>query len=136
MFLVDIYDGDHEPMIFHGKTLTSKVQVREVCEVIKKYGFIASPYPIIISAEIHCCVAQQELLVEIMSGVFGDTLVRAPIEDRPVLEKLPSPEELKGKVLFKVSSMIAVGFLYIFTNQTGHPDKESVAFRNCPDGRC
>lgn len=103
---MDIYDGDTEPMIFHGKTLTSKVSVREVCEAIKTYGFIASPYPVIISAEIHAGVQQQEQLANIMSAVFGDALIKAPIDLQRTFERLPSPEALKGKVLLKVTSSV------------------------------
>lgn len=101
---MDIYDGDKEPMIFHGKTFTSKVSVREVCEAIKKYGFISSPYPIIISAEIHCGLAQQDMMADIMLSVFGDSLVHAPIDARPAITVLPSPEDLKGRILLKVRS--------------------------------
>ncbi len=99
---MDIYDGDSEPMIFHGKTFTSKVSLREVCQAIAKYAFVASPYPVIISAEIHCGLLQQDMMVDIMTEVFGDVLVRAPVEGRPTIEALPSPDDLKGKVLLKV----------------------------------
>ena len=103
---MDIYDGEGAPVIYHGKTLTTKVPVREVCQVIAKYAFVVSPYPIIISAEVHCSVAQQDMLVDIMSEVFGSALVRAPLESeegREVkIERLPSPEDLKGRVLLKV----------------------------------
>ena len=100
--LVDIYDGDNEPMVFHGKTLTSKVPVREVCEAIAKYAFVTSPYPIIISAEIRCSVPQQDILAKIMHKVFGEALVSTSTEGNPTIDKLPSPEDLKGKVLVKV----------------------------------
>lgn len=89
-------------MITHGKTFTSKVSLREVCEAIKKYGFVASPYPIIISAEVHCSVPQQDMIAEIMISVFGDSLVREPPEGLPKIDALPSPEELKGKIMLKV----------------------------------
>lgn len=104
---MDIYDGENEPAIFHGKTLTSKVSLREVCEVIAKYGFVASPYPIIISAEVHCSLPHQDLIAEIMIEVFGDTLVRMPYQDsaaKPKINVLPSPEDLKGKILFKTKN--------------------------------
>ncbi|OAX38558.1 PLC-like phosphodiesterase [Rhizopogon vinicolor AM-OR11-026] len=101
---IDVYDGDTGPMVFHGKTFTSKVSVREVCEAIAKYAFVTSPYPVIISAEIHCSVRQQEMMVEIMRTVFGDALVNAPVEGRPKLEVLPSPEQLKGSVLLKAKN--------------------------------
>jgi len=106
-FAVDIYDGENEPAVFHGKTLTSKVSLREVCEVIAKYGFIASPYPIIISAEVHCSLPQQDLIAEIMISVFGDMLVRKQPGDssmKPKFDVLPSPEDLKGKIVFKTKN--------------------------------
>ncbi|KAF9558976.1 PLC-like phosphodiesterase [Agrocybe pediades] len=104
---VDIYDGEQEPMIFHGKTLTSKVSLRSVCQVIAKYGFVASPYPIIISAEVHCGLAGQDLIAQIMTEEFGDALVRVPVDadgPREKIEQLPSPDELKGKILLKAKN--------------------------------
>lgn len=103
---VDIYDGETEPVVYHGKTLTSKLSVREICLAIAKYAFVTSPYPVIISAEIHCGQGQQDMIVAIMTEVFGDTLVTAPIEGRPKIDQLPSPEDLKGRVLLKVRSLI------------------------------
>ena len=70
-----------------------------------KYGFVTSPYPIIISAEVHCGVTQQNMLASIMKKVFGDALVSAPVDDRPKIEVLPSPEALKGKVLLKAKNL-------------------------------
>jgi phosphatidylinositol phospholipase C, delta len=102
---VDIYDGDTEPMIFHGKSFTSKVSLREVCLAIAKYGFVASPYPIIISAEIHCSLPFQDLIAEIMIEVFGDRLVSAPLSERLRIDNLPSPEELKGRILLKAKNL-------------------------------
>ncbi|KAI5984249.1 PLC-like phosphodiesterase [Pisolithus marmoratus] len=87
---LDIYDGVTEP------------PVREVCEAILKSAFVTSPYPIIISAELHCSVAQQDILVAIMHEVFGEALVSAPVGEQLKIDKLPSPEELKGRVLLKV----------------------------------
>ncbi|KAI8989024.1 PLC-like phosphodiesterase [Trametes punicea] len=102
---LDIYDGDSEPLVYHGRTLTSKVSVRDACAAIAKYAFVASPYPIIISAEIHCSVPQQEQLVAIMKEVFGPALVCAPVQERPRIEVLPSPEDLKGRVLLKAKNL-------------------------------
>lgn len=100
---VDIYDGeDDEPVVYHGKTLTSEVTVRAVCEAIAKYAFVTSPYAVIISAEVHCGVQQQNKIVEIMTAVFGDSMIQEPVEGRPSVDQLPSPEKLKGKILLKV----------------------------------
>ncbi|GLB34525.1 putative phospholipase C [Lyophyllum shimeji] len=102
---LDIYDGEtpSEPQIFHGKTFTSKVSLRDICHAIRKYGFATSPYPIIISAEIHCSLAGQDAIADIMMEVFGDALVHTPHEGR--IERLPSPEELKGRILLKTKNL-------------------------------
>ncbi|KAG5640769.1 hypothetical protein DXG03_007249 [Asterophora parasitica] len=106
---LDIYDGEQpsEPQIFHGKTLTSKVSLREVCHAIWKYGFVTSPYPIIISAEVHCSLAGQDAIARIMKEVFKGALVQEPHPG--VIEKLPSPEELKGRILFKTKNLNLLG---------------------------
>ena len=100
---VDIYDGDIEPMVYHKHTLVSKVSLRDACAAIGKYAFVASPYPIIISAEVHCSLPQQDLIAKIMQEEFGDALMSAPVDARPRLEVLPSPEDLKGCILLKVN---------------------------------
>ena len=105
---LDIFDGEGEPVVYHGRTLTSKVLVRDICHAIMKYAFVTSPYPIIISAEIHCGVAQQAQLVSIMKEAFGDALVWAPVGNRPKIEVLPSPEELKGRVMLKTKNLYIV----------------------------
>ncbi|TRM68742.1 PLC-like phosphodiesterase [Schizophyllum amplum] len=113
---VDIYDGptpSSEPLIFHGKTLVSKVPLRAVCAAIAKYGFVASPYPLIISAEMHCSVLGQVQVARVMIEEFGEKLVRVEaVDDMPEdgmqIDQLPSPEELHGKILLK-SKNVHVG---------------------------
>jgi len=70
-----------------------------------KYGFVTSPYPIIISAEVHCGLTQQDMLANIMKSVFKDALVSAPVDGRPKIDVLPSPEDLKGRVLLKAKNL-------------------------------
>ncbi|TFK65544.1 PLC-like phosphodiesterase [Pluteus cervinus] len=108
---LDVYDGDEEPVIYHGKTLTKKVAFREVCHAIAKYAFVASPYPVIISAEVHCGVGQQEVLVQIMKEEFGSALISVGDGDRPKIDVLPSPEALKGKFLLKAKNLYVVAQL-------------------------
>ncbi|KAF8957990.1 PLC-like phosphodiesterase [Flammula alnicola] len=110
----DIYDGDLEPMIFHGKTLTTKVSLREVCQAIMKCGFSTSPYPIIISAEVHCSLPQLDWIAAIMTEEFGESLVRVPPEGLPKIEALRSPEQLKGKILLKVRFYYVDGTFTLF----------------------
>ncbi|KDR66475.1 hypothetical protein GALMADRAFT_259273 [Galerina marginata CBS 339.88] len=105
---LDIYDGPIEPMIYHGNTFTSKVSLRDICTAIAKYGFSTSPYPVLISAEVHCGVEQQDKIVDIMVESFGDALIQAPSENRPKIKVLPSPEQLKGKFLLKAKNQYVV----------------------------
>jgi phosphatidylinositol phospholipase C delta len=134
---VDVYDGDTEPMIFHGKTFTSKVSLRDVCLAIAKYAFVASPYPVIISAEVHCGLLQQEMMAKVMTEVFGDALVSAPIEGRAKILALPSPEDLKGRFLLKASTLSFFERSHILSCLKG---QESVRFREGGNsgegGRC
>lgn len=85
-----------------------------------KYGFVASPYPIIISAEVHCGLVQQDMLVSIMKNVFGDALVSAPVDGRPKIDFLPSPEDLKGRVLLKAKN------LYVSESEPLHHNEVTV----------
>lgn len=40
-----------------------------------------------------------------MREVFGDALVSAPVDARPEIIRLPSPEDLRGRVLLKAKSL-------------------------------
>lgn len=114
-YSVDIWDGEKEPVITHGGTLTSKIPLRAICEAISKNAFVTSPYPVIISAEVHCGVPQQEKIAEIMRECFGETLIFAPIQgekrdaESGLLESLPSPEQLQGRILLKVCTVVHGG---------------------------
>ncbi|KAJ7742571.1 PLC-like phosphodiesterase [Mycena metata] len=102
---IDIHPGNPAPLITHGNTLTSKLSVRAVCEAINQFAFAVSPYPLIISAEIHCSPAQQDMVVDIMTSVFGDKLIRAPVDGRPPIHELPSPHDLRGMIMLKAKNL-------------------------------
>ena len=114
LFAVDIWDGSEEPMIYHGRTLTSKLPVRDALVAIAKYAFIASPYPVILSMEIHCSHSQQDKLAELLKSILGEALVDQPLfgeetveahANCPVVHQLPSPESLKYKILVKAKNL-------------------------------
>jgi len=48
--------------------------------VINKYTFVTSPYPVIISAELHLNVKQQDTMADVMMEEFGKRHVMVPIE--------------------------------------------------------
>ncbi|XP_077167252.1 1-phosphatidylinositol 4,5-bisphosphate phosphodiesterase eta-2 isoform X2 [Paroedura picta] len=98
---VDCWDGpDGEPIVHHGYTLTSKILFKDVIETINKYAFIKSEYPVILSIENHCSVAQQKKMAQYLTEILGDKLdLSSVVNGDPT--KLPSPESLKGKILVK-----------------------------------
>ena len=59
-------------------------------------------YPVILSIENHCSIPQQHRMAEIMDEIFGDFLFKVDRDDD--CEYLPSPEQLKYKILIKVIS--------------------------------
>lgn len=98
---IDCWDGtDGRPVVMHGRTLTTSVLFADCIKVINEHAFAASDYPLIISLEVHCNPEQQAAMAEIMRTTFGDKLIQQPIQfDEP---KLPTPEELKRRILIKV----------------------------------
>uniref|UniRef100_A0A674N1P9 Phosphoinositide phospholipase C n=1 Tax=Takifugu rubripes TaxID=31033 RepID=A0A674N1P9_TAKRU len=98
---LDCWDGDKgEPVIYHGHTLTSKVPFVEVVQTIDEYAFKTSPYPLILSLENHCSVEQQTVMARHLKTILGDKLLTKPLGDlNPQI--LPSPEDLKHKILVK-----------------------------------
>ena len=71
---LDCWDGpDGEPVIYHGWTLTSKLDFAEVLkDAIKPYAFYASDYPLILSFENHCGKKQQDRMVEHLMSILGE----------------------------------------------------------------
>ena len=92
---IDIWDGENGPVVCHG-FLTSAIPLRTVIRVIKKYAFITSPYPLIISLEINCNKDNQKSASLIMREVLAEQLYFVGTTDR-----LPSPTELRHKILLK-----------------------------------
>lgn len=100
---IDCWDGKYgRPIVNHGRTLTSEVMFEDCVAIIAKYAFASSVYPLIISLEVHCSPKQQLLMVGIMKAHFGASMLEMPLTTNAVT--LPSPEELKNKILIKVKA--------------------------------
>ncbi|KAI1178487.1 phosphatidylinositol-specific phospholipase C [Nemania sp. FL0916] len=98
---VDCWDGsDGQPVVKHGRALTNAISFREVINTVNKYAFVASRFPLWVSLEVHCNANQQEIMTEIMKEVFGSRLVTESLD--PSADKLPSPSDLKERILIKV----------------------------------
>lgn len=78
---LDCWDGPAgEPVIYHGHTLTGRVPFADVCRALRDYGFVASPFPLILSLEMHCTPKQQERIAAILLDTFGSSLA-APLSE-------------------------------------------------------
>ncbi|CAF1253887.1 unnamed protein product [Rotaria sp. Silwood1] len=97
---MDCYDGDNmEPIVYHGNTLTKPIPFREIILAIKTEAFTTSPYPLFFNIENHCSYEQQGVMARLLKNTFKDHLLSKPLVDD--YEKLPSPEELKYKVIIR-----------------------------------
>ncbi|XP_037349200.1 1-phosphatidylinositol 4,5-bisphosphate phosphodiesterase delta-3 [Talpa occidentalis] len=98
---LDCWEGPGgEPVIYHGHTFTSKILFRDVIQAVRDYAFTVSPYPVILSLENHCGLEQQATMARHLRTILGDMLVTQALDPKNP-EKLPSPEQLKGRVLVK-----------------------------------
>ncbi|XP_072817756.1 1-phosphatidylinositol 4,5-bisphosphate phosphodiesterase delta-4 isoform X1 [Vicugna pacos] len=98
---VDIWDGPSgEPIVYHGHTLTSRIPFKDVVTAIAQYAFQTSDYPVILSLENHCSWEQQEVIAHHLTEILGEQLLSTTL-DGQLPTQLPSPEELRGKILVK-----------------------------------
>ncbi|XP_003465715.1 1-phosphatidylinositol 4,5-bisphosphate phosphodiesterase delta-3 isoform X11 [Cavia porcellus] len=98
---LDCWEGPGgEPVVYHGHTLTSKILFRDVVQVVHDHAFMLSPYPVILSLENHCGLQQQAVMAHHLRTILGDMLVTEVLDTQNPKE-LPSPEQLKGRVLVK-----------------------------------
>nr|XP_054604404.1 1-phosphatidylinositol 4,5-bisphosphate phosphodiesterase beta-4 isoform X1 [Nothobranchius furzeri]XP_054604405.1 1-phosphatidylinositol 4,5-bisphosphate phosphodiesterase beta-4 isoform X1 [Nothobranchius furzeri] len=103
---LDCWDGkgeDQEPIITHGKAMCTDILFKDVIQAIKDTAFVTSDYPVILSFENHCSKLQQYKMAKYCEEIFGDLLLRQPLESYSLEpgRPLPSPSELKKKILIK-----------------------------------
>ncbi len=100
---MDCWDGpDGNPIIYHGHTLTSKILFKDVIDCVWEYGFKNSPFPIILSIEMHCSTLQQKRMADICTEILGSRNLlftsKLPLD---MSAQLPSPLALSRKVIIK-----------------------------------
>ncbi|CBH17554.1 phosphoinositide-specific phospholipase C,putative [Trypanosoma brucei gambiense DAL972] len=99
---LDCWDGRKgQPVVYHGYTRTSKLWFRDCISTIKKYAFVNSIYPVILSLEVHTSLRQQDRMAEILCETLGDMLFCSPWGAGEQTSFTFSPEALKGKILLK-----------------------------------
>jgi phosphatidylinositol phospholipase C, delta len=99
---VDCWNGASGPVVMHGRTLTTQVSFSDVMTTISKYAFVKTPFPLIISLEVHCGREQQAMMAQIIKDTCGDKLVTEPID--ATASELPSPSQLLNRILIKVKA--------------------------------
>ncbi|XP_066561835.1 1-phosphatidylinositol 4,5-bisphosphate phosphodiesterase zeta-1-like [Amia ocellicauda] len=103
---IDCWDGpDHEPIVYHGHTLTSKIFFKDVIETVEHHAFMVSPYPVILSLENHCSHSQQEVMAQHLRSILGDKLLSTTINNTCPKE-LPSPQKKKIVVAMELSDLV------------------------------
>ena len=73
--------------------MTTRVQFASVVKTLKEYAFKYSPYPLILSLEVHCSAEQQDVMAAVLKSTFDDQLLTVP-DDYSKTTFYPSPEEL------------------------------------------
>lgn len=96
---LDCWEGPGEPIIYHGWSRTTKIKFEDVVRAINEHAFVTSEFPVILSIEEHCPIDQQRQMARIFREVFGDKLLIDPVEH--LAEQLPSPTQMKGKIILK-----------------------------------
>ncbi|PPQ88911.1 hypothetical protein CVT25_009146 [Psilocybe cyanescens] len=86
-------------LVGHPLTFTSNVSMRDICEAIAKYAFVTSPYPVVISAEVHHRHHGRGVWRQDYPGSCGGS---------PKIAELPSPKSLKNKFLLKAKNLYVV----------------------------
>nr|XP_046250062.1 1-phosphatidylinositol 4,5-bisphosphate phosphodiesterase gamma-2 [Scatophagus argus] len=104
---LDCWEGPGEPIIYHGWTRTTKIKFEDVVKAINDHAFVTSEFPVILSIEEHCPLEQQRQMARIFKEVFGDKLLTEPVEQ--MAEQLPSPTQLKGKIILKHKKLSVEG---------------------------
>nr|XP_015223588.1 PREDICTED: 1-phosphatidylinositol 4,5-bisphosphate phosphodiesterase gamma-2 isoform X2 [Lepisosteus oculatus] len=117
---LDCWDGPGEPIIYHGWTRTTKIKFEDVVRAINEHAFVASEYPLILSIEEHCCIEQQRQMARIFQEVFQEKLLTEPVEQ--IADQLPSPTQLKGRIIIKHKKLSSIDDLGRPDDGTGRGD--------------
>ncbi|NXG38744.1 PLCL2 protein, partial [Dromaius novaehollandiae] len=95
-----LWDGpDGEPVVYTSPSAASCVPFRTAVGLIEQHAFAASAYPLILCLVARCSAAQQRLAAQCLRKTLGDKLYLEP--PSPAESYLPSPEQLKGRILIK-----------------------------------
>eukprot|EP01062_Namystynia_karyoxenos_P045744 TRINITY_DN34070_c0_g1_i1.p1 TRINITY_DN34070_c0_g1~~TRINITY_DN34070_c0_g1_i1.p1 ORF type:complete len:945 (+),score=224.16 TRINITY_DN34070_c0_g1_i1:76-2835(+) len=106
---LDVWDGPGgQPVVTHGYTATSEVSFESCIAKIAEHAFKVSPYPVILSLEVHTSVGQQRRMGEIMRRHFN-AAVRGPGK-APTLAAFSRPRGVHPAIAYTTHSRQDVSF--------------------------
>ena len=79
---------------------------------IQDYCFTSSVYPVIVSIENHCNSSHQTRMAKIFRAIFDEMLPKEDLVELEGRERLPSPQELQGKIILKGSYKVQLLVLF------------------------
>ncbi|MGH0139099.1 UNVERIFIED_CONTAM: hypothetical protein FKN15_036588 [Acipenser sinensis] len=97
---LDVGDGpENEPVVGGCQSLSSPLALRSALEVINKYAFLSSDYPLLLCLGNRCSPRQQKVVAQHLKKVFGSKLYTHGSSAAAATGHLLSPDKLKRKVL-------------------------------------
>ncbi|XP_041118250.1 inactive phospholipase C-like protein 1 [Polyodon spathula] len=97
---LDVGDGpENEPVVGGRQNLSSPLALRSALEVINKYAFLSSDYPLLLCLGNRCSPHQQKVVAQHLKKVFGSKLYTHSSAAAAATGHLLSPDKLKRKVL-------------------------------------
>uniref|UniRef100_A0A914W8E7 Phosphoinositide phospholipase C n=2 Tax=Plectus sambesii TaxID=2011161 RepID=A0A914W8E7_9BILA len=93
-------EGD-EPVIYHGRTLTSRLPLTKALVAISEFAFERSQYPLLVRLEVHMGTPWQKILAHRLRTTLGSRLF-VPANDPTdwtTDDNHPTPESFRNKIL-------------------------------------
>lgn len=78
--------------------MTSDISFKEVLMNLRENSFINSPFPILLSIEMHCSNEQQKIMANMFKEILKDIYV---LNENDLPDQYPSPNKLKKKFIIK-----------------------------------
>ena len=98
---LDCYDGNGDDIIItHGFTFCGEIHLKDILLQLKKFGFVNSDYPIILSIENHLDKHHQTIMTKLFKEILVDLYI---LDQKNPPDYFPTLEELKRKFIIKCS---------------------------------
>ena len=88
--------------------MTTKITFEDIIKTVKEHAFTVNPYPLILSFEMHCGLAAQKRISEILLEHIGDMIYAIPL-NHDTYTHYPSPASLQHKFIIKCKGKLVFG---------------------------